>query len=46
MLQDVQAGRSTEIDFITGYLMQTAASLEIAVPHNQKLFREVQALGH
>jgi 2-dehydropantoate 2-reductase len=41
MLQDVQAGRQTEIDFITGYLVSRAAALNLPVPHNETLLRRI-----
>jgi 2-dehydropantoate 2-reductase len=45
MLQDAQANRTTEIDYITGYLLQTAKDLNIPIPHNQQLFDKVKSLG-
>ncbi|PLW70347.1 ketopantoate reductase family protein [Pseudohalioglobus lutimaris] len=44
MLQDIEAGRPTEIDFITGYLIAEAARLGVDVPANQALLNEVKAL--
>ena len=41
MLQDVQAGRQTETDFITGYLVSRAAELNLPVPHNEALLRRI-----
>jgi len=41
MLQDVQAGRATEIDFITGYLLSKAANHQLSLPHNQALYRQL-----
>jgi 2-dehydropantoate 2-reductase len=46
MLQDLRAGRRTEIDYITGHLLQTAASLGVDTPHNQALFEEIRQYGH
>jgi 2-dehydropantoate 2-reductase len=39
MLQDVRAGRRTELAAITGYLLQTAARYHITVPANQALWQ-------
>lgn len=44
MLQDVLAGRCTEIDAITGALLQMAARHGIAVPTHEALYRAVKAL--
>lgn len=44
MLQDVQAGRRTEIDYITGYLLRAAQQHRVAAPHNEALFRSVGEL--
>lgn len=50
MLQDIRAGRSTEIDYITGYLLRKATAYGIAVPFNRTLFQLVKtkesANGH
>ncbi|MDX1734213.1 MAG: 2-dehydropantoate 2-reductase, partial [Halioglobus sp.] len=45
MLQDVEAGRATEIDFITGYLLEIAARHGIVAARNQTLLEQVKALG-
>lgn len=45
MLQDIESGRSTEIAFITGFLVQEAQRLGIAVPANQALLQAVQAIA-
>jgi 2-dehydropantoate 2-reductase len=44
MLQDVMAGRPTEIDYITGHLLKTAAVHGISVPLNSAIFKEVHQL--
>jgi 2-dehydropantoate 2-reductase len=44
MLQDVAAGRPTEIDYITGFLVDTAARLGIDAPLNRELMAAVKAL--
>ncbi|RLQ23759.1 2-dehydropantoate 2-reductase [Seongchinamella sediminis] len=41
MLQDVLAGRATEIAFITGYLLDTAERLGVAAPLNRRLLQEL-----
>ena len=41
MLQDVRAGRRTEIDYITGYLLATARRHGIAAPHNTSLLESI-----
>ena len=43
MLQDVSAGRPTEIEYITGWLVAEAHRLGIDVPENQKLLEAVRA---
>lgn len=44
MLQDIRAGRKTEIDSINGALVAKAADLGLAVPENKRLGREIHAL--
>lgn len=44
MLQDVLRGRTTEIDFITGYLVDEAGRLDVPVPRNRELLRRVRQL--
>lgn len=46
MLQDVQSGRPTEIDFITGYLLQVAERHHIDAPHNRALLERIKTLGY
>ena len=41
MLQDVRAGRRTEIDHITGYLLAAAGRHGIAAPHNTALLASI-----
>jgi 2-dehydropantoate 2-reductase len=38
MLQDIQAQRETEIDFINGYLLNKAEVINHSLPEHQKLF--------
>lgn len=45
MLEDVTHGRSTEIEFITGYVCQQAAQLGIDLPCNKALLSQVRALS-
>ena len=45
MLQDVSAGRRTEIDYITGYLLQVARDHGIVAPHNTDLFERVKNIA-
>lgn len=46
MLQDTQAKRRTEIDFITGYLVQRACELNVAVPENQALLERITQIDY
>ncbi|MCJ1295829.1 hypothetical protein MMC34_007393 [Xylographa carneopallida] len=41
MLQDVRAGKETEIAYITGYLLNRAEELGLRCEENEKLMREV-----
>ena len=43
MRQDVEAGRRTEVEFITGYLLQRAEEHGIGAPLNRDLMRQVLA---
>ncbi len=45
MLQDVLAGRPTEIDYISGYLVRRAKELKLAAPLNARLLTEVGKLN-
>lgn len=44
MLQDIEAGRHTEIDFITGYLCQLATQQQKPVPLNRALLDLIKSL--
>ena len=44
MRQDVEAGRPTEIAFITGHLLQRASELGIPAPVNRELLAAVTRL--
>lgn len=46
MLQDVLAGRRTECDYISGYLVATARRHNIVVPRNEELLQKVTAIEH
>ena len=43
MLEDVRAGRATEIDFITGALVREAGKLGVPVPLHTAMYRLVRA---
>jgi 2-dehydropantoate 2-reductase len=43
MLEDVRAGRPTEIDFITGALVREAERLGVPVPLHTAMYRLVKA---
>ena len=45
MLQDVRAGRPTEIEHITGYLVAEGARLGVATPANTDLLEGVRRLA-
>lgn len=45
MLQDLQAGRRTEIDYISGYFIRRATQLRIAVPVTIEMFEGVKMQG-
>ncbi len=44
MLQDIEAGRRTEIDAITGAIVKTAHTYGISVPHHEVIFALISAL--
>lgn len=44
MLQDVLAGRETEIDYLTGYLLAQGREHGIEAPHNAALLTAIKAL--
>ena len=44
MLQDIDAGRRTELDALNGALCREADRLGVAAPTNRMLFRLVRAL--
>ena len=46
MLQDVDSGRPTEIDYITGYLLKVAAQQGISAPHNRALLERIHTRAH
>jgi len=45
MLQDLEAGRPTEIDYINGYLLQVAGRHGIAAPLNRELVEGIHRYG-
>lgn len=42
MLQDVRHKRKTELDYITGYLLQQAKQVGLALPENQTLYEHLK----
>lgn len=46
MLQDVESGRPTEIDYITGYLLQVAGKYDIPSPYNRSLLQRIKQRAH
>lgn len=42
MLQDVMAGRETEIDYINGYIIRKGEQLGIHCPHNRRVVQMVK----
>lgn len=45
MLQDIEAGRETEIDAISGYLCQLAEEHSIKMPLNQQLLQDIKRIS-
>jgi 2-dehydropantoate 2-reductase len=46
MLQDIQAQRKTEVDYINGYLLNKANEINYQLPVHQKLFDYIKSLQH
>ncbi|WP_034949155.1 2-dehydropantoate 2-reductase [Erwinia oleae] len=46
MLQDIRAGRRTEIDYITGYVIRRARAQGLSLPENTRLFEMVKRKEH
>jgi 2-dehydropantoate 2-reductase len=46
MLQDIQAQRKTEVDYINGYLLNKANEISHHLPLHQKLFDHIKSLQH
>jgi 2-dehydropantoate 2-reductase len=46
MLQDIESGRPTEIDYITGYLLKVADQHGIPAPHNRSLLQRIHNSTH
>ncbi len=44
MLQDVLAGRRTEVEYISGYLVRAARALAVPVPLNENLLQEIRKI--
>ena len=44
MLQDIEARRRTEVDYINGWLVQEAEKFGVPVPHNRALWEAVKSL--
>ncbi len=44
MLSDVRNKKKTEIDFITGKIVSFADQLDITVPYNKEVYKEILAL--
>lgn len=45
MLQDVRAGKTTEIDYINGYLIKIAKGAHIKLPAHAKLLTQIKSLS-
>ncbi|MEF1218253.1 ketopantoate reductase C-terminal domain-containing protein, partial [Photobacterium damselae] len=46
MNRDVFHHRTTEIDYITGYLIETARRHHIVSPYNEELWQQIKQLEH
>jgi len=44
MLQDVLAGRQTEIDYLNGYLVELAAHYQLEMPQNLRVITAIKAM--
>ena len=44
MQQDITNNRKTEIDFINGYLQQQAVGLQLSLPVNLQLIKDIKSL--
>lgn len=44
MLQDIRAQRETEVDFINGFLLNKAKTINYSLPRHQKLFDHIKSL--
>lgn len=43
MLQDLQAGRPTELDYITGALLKAAQAVKLKLPAHQQIYQQIKA---
>lgn len=44
MLQDIEAGRKTEVEYFSGHILEMGRGLGIATPINEKLLKEIKKL--
>ena len=44
MLQDVEAGRKTEVEMFSGKVIELGKRLDIATPVNEELFRKLHSI--
>ncbi|KAK4232763.1 ketopantoate reductase PanE/ApbA C terminal-domain-containing protein [Achaetomium macrosporum] len=44
MLQDIEAGRKTEIDYINGYLVRQAKRLRLPCEHHERIVQQIKEL--